>query len=89
MFGTDFAPLRSLEEVRFKGKLDCNTLGFYCPALSYDSIKSILTACANKTRTNATTLIFDKTIADNNGELSDLIAQCNAKNWTISGLTLN
>jgi hypothetical protein len=87
VFGLSFQAPAKLREVRFKGSIN-GTINFYCPVLSYDSIKSILTACTNKTRTNATTLTFDRTIADNNGELADLIAQCNAKNWTISGLTL-
>ena len=86
-FGTNSTKLSSLEEVRFKGSINI-TISFYCPVLSYDSIKSILTACANKTSTSNTTITFSRTIADNNGELANLIAQCNAKKWTITGLTL-
>lgn len=73
-------------------------LGFMNP-LSYNSIKSILQAASRKNRPlypmlpsagqTPTTLSFSRTLVDQNGELAALIAECNAKNWTITGLTLN
>ena len=56
--------------------------------IDYDSIKSILTAAANTDNTNAKELAFNRTIADQNGELAALVSSCTSKGWTISGLTL-
>ena len=61
----------------------------FSPALTYESVKSILTACSNTTNTNSKTLKFGRTLTDQNGELAALVATCNTKGWTISGLTLN
>ena len=56
--------------------------------IDYDSVKSILTAADRTDNTNAKELAFDRTIADQNGELAALVASCTSKGWTISGLTL-
>ena len=58
-------------------------------AIDYDSVKSILAAADRTDNTNAKTLAFNRTIADQNGELAALVASCSTKGWTISGLTLN
>ena len=57
-------------------------------AIDYDSVKSILAAADRTDNTNAKTLAFDRTIADQNGELAALVSSCTTKGWTISGLTL-
>ena len=82
-----FSGCEKLENVTFVGSINYS---FEChsPVLTYDSVKSILTACSNTTNTNSKTLKFTRTITDQNGELAALIADCNSKKWTISGLTL-
>ena len=57
-------------------------------AIDYDSVKSILAAADRTDNTNAKTLAFNRTIADQNGELAALVASCSTKGWTITGLTL-
>ena len=57
-------------------------------AIDYDSVKSILAAADRTDNTKAKTLAFNRTIADQNGELAALVASCTSKGWTISGLTL-
>ena len=78
----------SLENITLEGLLNCNLDCGYCPLLTYNSIKSILTAASKKPNTDAKTLNFNRTIADNNGELSALVGECTTKGWTITGLTL-
>ena len=56
--------------------------------IDYDSVKSILAAADRTDNTNSKTLAFNRTIADQNGELAALVASCTSKGWTISGLTL-
>lgn len=87
-FTNTFSGCTTLENITFIGSINANIDFNACTSLSYESVKSILTACSNTTTTTSKTLKFNRTIADNNGELADLIAQCNAKNWTITGLTL-
>ena len=57
-------------------------------AIDYNSVKSILAAADRTDNTNAKTLAFNRTIADQNGELAALVASCSTKGWTITGLTL-
>jgi len=87
-FTSIFHSCSNLENITFVGSINYNIEFNYCTKLTYDSIKSILTACSNTTNTNAKTLKFSRTITDQNGELAALIATCNSKKWTISGLTL-
>ena len=56
--------------------------------IDYDSVKSILAAADRTDNTNAKELAFNRTIADQNGELAALVASCTTKGWTITGLTL-
>ena len=56
--------------------------------IDYDSVKSILAAADRTDNTNSKTLAFNRTIADQNGELAALVASCSTKGWTITGLTL-
>lgn len=80
---------KNLVNISFTGSIN-KTIEFNdCIYLSYNSVKSILTACSNTTNTDSKTLIFNRTLTDQNGELADLIATCNSKGWTISGLTIN
>ena len=78
----------ALENISFVGSINEHISFNYSSLLTYDSIKSILTACSNTTSTSAKTLKFNRTIADNNGELATLIGDCTTKGWTITGLTL-
>ena len=79
----------SLENIVFVGSIDTSIDFSYSTKLTYDSVKSILTACSNTTTTTSKTLKFKVTHTDVDGELAALIATCNTKGWTISGLTLN
>ena len=79
---------KKLENVQFTGSINANIDFNPCPSLSYESVKSILTACSNTTNTDSKTLKFDRTLTDQNGELQSLIEICTSKGWTISGLTL-
>lgn len=79
----------NLTNITFVGSINCSIDFSYCKLLSYESVKSILTACSNTNRpTTSKTLKFNRTLTDQNGELVALIADCTSKKWTISGLTL-
>ena len=58
-------------------------------AIDYDSVKSILAAADRTDNNDAKELAFNRTMADQNGELAALVSSCTSKGWTISGLTLN
>lgn len=82
-----------LQEIRLTGAINVtiNFGDFYSrnTQLSYDSVKSILTAGTNKTSTSKTYITFrNLTMTDKNGELAALVAGCNVKDITINGLTL-
>ena len=77
-----------LINITFTGSINANIRFSDSPELSYDSIKSILTACAATTNSNEKTVSFNKTIADQNQELTNLVTQCTEKGWTVSGLTI-
>lgn len=87
-FGLAFNRCNKLTDVTFVGSINKDINFMYCTLLTYDSVKSILTACSNTTNTTSKTLKFSRTLTDQNGELAALIATCNSKKWTISGLTL-
>ena len=77
-----------LENLTLVGSINANIDFSLCVMLTYESVKSILTACSNTTNTNGKTVTFNRTLTDQNGELQSLIATCNSKGWTINGLTL-
>jgi type IV secretory pathway component VirB8 len=79
----------SLENITFTGSINKNIDFNYSTKLTYESVKSILTACSNTTNTNSKTVTFKRTLTDQNGELLALVESCTSKGWTISGLTLN
>lgn len=92
-FNSMFNGCMMLQDIILTGELNAtiNFGDFYSgyTQLSYDSVKSILTAGTNKTSTSSTYITFRKLImADQNGELAALVAGCNAKNITVNGLTL-
>ena len=77
-----------LVDVVFEGSIN-TTIDFdTCTKLSYNSIKSILTACSNTTNTNAKRVSFSITIQDQNNELTNLVTQCTEKGWQVTGLAL-
>ena len=78
----------NLTNITFVGSINSSIDFLSSPLLTYDSIKSILTACAATTNTTAKTLKFDSTIADTEGELATLVSSCTSKGWTVSGLVL-
>lgn len=84
-----FSYCSKLENITFIGSINKNIDFSYCTSLTYDSVKSILTACSNTTNTNSKTIYFNRTLTDQNGELLALVESCTSKGWTISGLTLN
>jgi len=78
-----------LDDVTFVGSINVSFSLEYVTSLNYNSVKSILIACSNTTKPiTSKTLTFSKTLTDQNGELAALVADCNTKGWTISGLTL-
>ena len=90
--GTNFSNMFNsctlLTDVTFVGSINYSIDFTYSKSLTYDSIKSILTACAATTNTTAKTLKFSMTIADTAGELATLVSSCTSKGWTVSGLVL-
>jgi hypothetical protein len=83
-----FNSCSKLENITFTGSINVGIDFSYSSLLTYESVKSILTACSNTTNTNAKTLKFSRTLTDQNGELLALVESCTSKGWTISGLTL-
>ena len=83
-----FTNCYELQNITFEESINGSTDFGSCTKLTYDSVKSILTACSNKVSEGARTLTFNISIADQNGELAELVAICNTKEWTINGLTL-
>lgn len=79
----------SLVSISFVGVINVSINLSFSPKLSYDSVKSTLTAASKKTNNNAKTLSFNLTMTDRNGELAALVNTCTSKGWTISGLTLS
>ena len=77
-----------LTDITFEGSINTDISFDSCPKLSYDSIKSILTACAASINTNLKTIKFDRTIQDKNNELTNLVTQCIEKGWAIFGLEI-
>ena len=90
--GTNFSSMfyncPSLTDITFTGSINMDISFTSCKKLTYNSIKSILTACAATTNTDSKTVSFDRTIQDQNNELTDLVASCTEKGWTVSGLTI-
>lgn len=88
-FTNIFTYCSELENITLTGSINYTIDFRYCRKLTYDSVKSILTAASNTTRTTSSkTLTFRRTLTDNNGELAALVTACTSKRWTISGLTL-
>lgn len=91
--GTNFSGMfydcYKLENITFTGSINKSIDFSNCKLLTYESVKSILTACSNTTNTDSKTIYFNRTLTDQNGELTALVADCTSKGWTISGLTLN
>ena len=86
MFTYDY----SIKNINLVGSINAGIDFHYCTSLTYESVKSILTACSNTTKpTTSKTLKFSRTLTDQNGELVNLITTCTSKGWTISGLTIN
>ena len=83
-----FALCSKLKNITFEGSINADISFYDTKILSYDSIKSILTACAATTNTNLKTVSFDRTIQDQNNELTNLVATCTSKGWAILGLTI-
>ena len=78
----------SLVDVVFEGSIN-TTIDFdSCEDLSFDSIKSILTACSKTTNSNSKTVSFYRTIQDKNQELTNLVTSCTEKGWQVTGLTI-
>lgn len=85
-----FSQCNALENITFVGSINTSVDFVDSTLLTYDSVKSILTACSKTTKpTTSKTVKFSRTLTDQDGELAALVATCNTKGWTISGLTLN
>lgn len=88
MFDTFPGFTEYLQNVQFIGSINYSISFSSRTRLTYESVKSILTACSNTTNTDSKTLTFNITLTDQNGELANLITTCNSKGWTVGGLTL-
>ena len=84
-----FLVCKNLTDITFTGSINYSIDFKHCTKLTFDSIKSILTACSNTTNTDSKTVSFNRTIQDQNNELTDLVASCTEKGWTVSGLTIS
>ena len=74
-----------LKEVRISGKIRYSTDINASNMLSYESVKSILTALAP---VNNQTIKFDLSIEDRNGELTKLVNKATGNGWIIEGLNI-
>jgi hypothetical protein len=83
-----FSGCGKLENITFEGHINYNIDFSASPLLTFDSVKSILTAASKTTNTSSKTLKFNRSISDVDGELAALVATCASKGWTISGLTI-
>ena len=88
-FDIMFYDCYKLENITFTGSINKSIDFSNCKLLTYESVKSILTACSNTTNTDSKKVYFNRTLTDQNGELLALVESCTSKGWTISGLTLN
>ena len=92
LFGYNVSSMPNLTHFIVNGKINVSFSNNYSinllTAIDYDSVKSILAAADRTDNTNAKTLAFNRTMADQNGELAALVSSCSTKGWTISGLTL-
>ena len=87
-FGAMFFQCNDLIDITLVGSVSATIDFSPCSKLSYNSIKSILTACSNTTNTNSKTVSFSRTIVDQSQELTNLVASCTEKGWSVTGLTL-
>ena len=84
-----FSGCSSLTNITVAGYINYDVSFSDCTRLSFDSIKSILTACSNTVDpSREKNISFNRTIADQNNELTNLVSTCTEKGWVISGLTL-
>ena len=91
-FGTSSGSHNSLTDLTINGHLEKYTYIFEpLSALNYNSIKSILTAGSKSDTVSGKSIRFYKglTVTDVEGELAGLVSACNAKGWSITGLTIN
>ena len=85
-----FGGCPNLQNINMEGSINVDLSFSSSPLLTYDSVKSILTAANNTTNTNAKTLTFAGiTMTDINGELQALVDSCISKGWTINNLIIN
>ena len=83
-----FSSCSALQDVTLSGSINASVSFTSSSKLTYDSVKSILTAASNTTNTNSKTLSFEITMTDKDSELANLVSTCTEKGWTVSGLTI-
>ena len=83
-----FQGCSKLKNITFEGSINADISFYYTKILTYNSIKSILTACAATTNTNPKRIEFNQSIQDQNNELTNLVASCTSKGWQVSGLRI-
>ena len=83
-----FEGCSKLKNITFEDSINADISFYYTKILTYNSIKSILIACAATTNSNSKTITFNQSIQDQNQELQNLVAQCTSKGWTVTGLTI-
>ena len=83
-----FQGCSKLKNITFEGSINADISFYYTKILTYNSIKSILTACDATTNTNSKRIEFNQSIQDQNNELTNLVATCTSKGWIVSGLTI-
>lgn len=85
-----FTGCNNLQNVTFEGSINVSLSFGNSPLLTYDSIKSILTAASQANNTDSKTLdLGGSTVTDNGGEIQALVDNCILKGWTINNLTIN
>lgn len=85
-----FSSTPDVPEVRLTGSLN-NNIDFTDAGgkFTYETIMSIVTACAASTNTNAKTCKFNGANVTSSEELTAKIKECTDKGWTFEGLTIN
>ena len=85
-----FSGCSSLTDINLSGLINYDISFEDCINISYNSIISILTACSRTTDyRQGKNVSFNRTIADQNNELTNLVVSCTEKGWTVSGLTIS
>lgn len=87
-FSETFSECYNLRNITIPDSISVNVSFHDCYNLTYNSVKSILTACSNSRNTGEKIIEFNLSMTDNENELQNLVQQCVNKGWMITGLHL-